>query len=122
MEHDFFTPQPIAADVYYFRSIFHNWSDKYCVKNLHKLIPALRPGARIVINERMLPDLSAITAAAAKRVLNLDIGMLQLLNSHQREEGEWPALFARADSRFRYVGAYQPVGAVRWIIEAEWIG
>lgn len=52
----------------------------------------------------------------------MDIGMLQLLNSSQRTEEEWPALFQRADSRFRYVGAYQPPGAVRWMIEAEWQG
>ncbi|KAF2485885.1 O-methyltransferase [Neohortaea acidophila] len=30
MSHDFFTPQPVVADVYLFRWILHNWSDKYC--------------------------------------------------------------------------------------------
>lgn len=48
--------------------------------------------------------------------------MLQLLNAQQREMNEWPALFAQADSRFRYLGAHQPPGAIRWIIEAEWQG
>lgn len=33
MEHDFFTPQPVeGADIYLFRWILHDWSDKYCVK------------------------------------------------------------------------------------------
>jgi len=53
---DFFTEQPSVADVYYFRWIFHNWSDKYCIQILRNLIPSLRPGARIVIHERVLPD------------------------------------------------------------------
>jgi hypothetical protein len=52
----------------------------------------------------------------------MDIGMLQLLNAQQREQKEWPELFRRADRRYRYLGAKKPVGAIRWIIEAEWEG
>jgi hypothetical protein len=55
-------------------------------------------------------------------VSNMDIGMLQLLNAQQREMHEWPELFKKADTRFRYLGAKQPSGAIRWIIEAEWQG
>lgn len=53
---------------------------------------------------------------------NLDVGMLQLLNAQQREIHEWPDLFRRAHPGFRYLGARQPPGAIRWIIEAEWQG
>lgn len=57
MTHDFLTEQPVqGADVYFFRWIFHNWSDKYCVKILKSLIPALKPGAKIVINDNVLPQ------------------------------------------------------------------
>jgi hypothetical protein len=55
MAHDFFTEQPVKdADIYYFRWIFHDWSDKYCVKILKALIPALKKGARIIMSERCL--------------------------------------------------------------------
>ena len=55
MAHDFFTDQPVKdADVYYFRWILHDWSDKYCIKILKSLIPALKPGARIMFSERCL--------------------------------------------------------------------
>ena len=55
MAHDMFTEQPVkGADVYYFRWIFHDWSDKYCIKILKSLIPALKPGARIMFSERCL--------------------------------------------------------------------
>ena len=57
MGHDFFTEQPVKdADVYFFRWIFHNWSDKYCVKILRALIPALKLGARLLIQDLLLPE------------------------------------------------------------------
>ena len=57
MPHDFFQPQPVkGADIYFFRWIFHNWSDKYAIKILKSLIPALKKGARIVANEFLLPE------------------------------------------------------------------
>jgi SAM-dependent methyltransferase len=51
--HDFFQEQPVKnAEIYYFRWILHDWSDKYCVKILQALIPALKPGARLLFSER----------------------------------------------------------------------
>lgn len=56
MAHDFFTTQPIKnADVYLFRWIFHDWSDKYSINILRALIPALKYDARILIHEYVLP-------------------------------------------------------------------
>jgi hypothetical protein len=53
--HNFFEEQPVKdADIYFFRWILHDWSDKYCVKILQALIPALKPGARLLFNERCL--------------------------------------------------------------------
>jgi chemotaxis methyl-accepting protein methylase len=41
--HGFFTEQPVKnADVYFLRSILHNWSDKYAIEILTNLIPALK--------------------------------------------------------------------------------
>lgn len=57
MEHDFFTKQPVqGADVYYFRWIFHDWPDKYAIRILRALIPALKVGARIVLSEYIVPE------------------------------------------------------------------
>ena len=56
MEHDFFTEQPVkGADVYLLRWILHDWSDSYAIKILRALIPALKKGARVVLNETVLP-------------------------------------------------------------------
>lgn len=56
MAHDFFEEQPIQADIYLFRYIFHNWSDSHVIKILRQLIPSLKLGARVVINETLLPE------------------------------------------------------------------
>ena len=57
MEHDFLTPQSVnGADIYLFRWILHDWSDKYCVKILQCLIPALKKGAQIVVNDICIPQ------------------------------------------------------------------
>ena len=49
--HDFLLPQPVQADAYFYRFIFHNWSDADSVKIIKALKPALKPGARLMIHE-----------------------------------------------------------------------
>lgn len=66
MQHDFFQDQTIAADVYLFRWILHDWSDKYAIKILRALIPALKGGAKVVLNEFVLPPPGAASAFISK--------------------------------------------------------
>ncbi|KAH6663535.1 S-adenosyl-L-methionine-dependent methyltransferase [Halenospora varia] len=54
--HDIFSDQTVVADVYYYGWVFHNWSNKYCIKILRSLVPALRPSARIIINDVCIPE------------------------------------------------------------------
>ena len=57
MAHDFFTEQPVKeADIHHLRWILHNWPDKYAVRILRNLIPALKEGARILVTEACLPN------------------------------------------------------------------
>ena len=56
MAHDFFTSQPVAAELYLFRYIFHNWPDAYAIKILRQLIPVLKHGSRVLINDHLLPE------------------------------------------------------------------
>ena len=60
MAYDFFAPQTIKADVYFFRWIFHNWSDKYCILILRAQIPALKPGAKLIIQDTCMPEPGAV--------------------------------------------------------------
>lgn len=66
--HDFLTPQPVVADIYFFRWIFHGFSEKYCIQILRQLIPALRKGSRVVINDGTLPDPGTVGWAEEKSI------------------------------------------------------
>ena len=79
MAHDFFKEaQPVhGADVYFFRFIFHNWPDKYCLKILRSLIPALKTGAKVVIIDYVLPGPGGFRSrweeTRARYVYNVDL-------------------------------------------------
>ncbi|KAJ4356522.1 uncharacterized protein N0V89_004556 [Didymosphaeria variabile] len=52
--HDFFDEQPVkGADVYLLARIMLNWSEKYCLKILRALVPALKVGAKILFYEHV---------------------------------------------------------------------
>ena len=55
--HSFFEPQIVhAAAAYVFRWVLRNWSDDLCIQILQNLVPALRTGVRILVNEACLPN------------------------------------------------------------------
>ena len=48
--HDFFKEQPVyGADVYMFKAIIHDWSDKLAIELLENVVIAMKPGSRILI-------------------------------------------------------------------------
>jgi trans-aconitate methyltransferase len=54
--HDLFALQTVQADVFFLRWILHNWPDKYCFMILRALIPVLRQGVRILIQDTLMPE------------------------------------------------------------------
>jgi hypothetical protein len=88
--------------VYFFRWIIHNYSTPYAVTILKNLVPALKPGARVVINDHCLPEPGLDTAWDDKLMRSMDMVMLTLLNAQERDEAEFRQLFAQADSRFQF--------------------
>lgn len=72
MEHDMFTPQPVAADIYLFRWIFHDWPDKYVIKILNQLVPAMKTGTRVLINEIILPEPNTLPLLRERRLRYVD--------------------------------------------------
>ncbi|MCJ1244006.1 hypothetical protein MMC30_001203 [Trapelia coarctata] len=121
MGHDFLTEQPVKdADIYLFRWVLHNWADKYCVQILRNLIPALKPGARVIINDSVLPEPGTLSAWPEERVRSIDLIMLVIQNSRERELDDWAKLFEVADKRFKFLGGKLPPGSKFWILEASW--
>lgn len=134
--HDFFSKQPLQnADVYFLRKILHDWSDHLCVQILLHLVPALKPGARIVVCETVLPEMAkpgyeqellrwvSLTALGLEILKqdnrNSDLGMLMCLNGCERTESDWRKLFASADERFKLDFEYLE-GGVQGLIKATW--
>ena len=120
--HDFFTPQTVEAEVYFFRSIFHGFADKYCVKILQALRPALRKGAKVVINDGALPEPLTAGYIEERSLRTLDLFMQVTVNAREREADDWKGLFAAADERYVFKGTWKPKGSRMWFIEAEWTG
>lgn len=122
--HDFFTPQPVrGADVYLFRWILHNHSDKYSVAMLRALIPALKKGARVVVNDHVLKGGFGEERLWDEKIIRtMDLVMLTLLNAKERDEAAFRALFGLVDSRFRFVGVRRAEGCRMGVVEAVWEG
>ena len=69
--HDVFTEPPeIAkgAHVYLFCRVFHNRSDKYSIKILRNLVPALKNGARILISHVCVPAPNSLSSALEGKI------------------------------------------------------
>ncbi|KAI0018327.1 O-methyltransferase [Xylariomycetidae sp. FL0641] len=94
MANDFFQDQPVRdADVYHFRCIFHDWSDQYCLKLLRALMPALKPGAGVIISDFVVPDSGTTSWYREGLVRGFDLAMMELFNAREREQRDWQRLF-----------------------------
>lgn len=120
MAHDFFTPQPVVAEIYFLRWIFHNWSDKYCVKILQALIPALRPGAKVIISEAVMPGPEGMPKSMESIIRGFDLVMSSIQNARERELEDWKHLFSKADKRFEFERSISPPGSNHSLIVAAW--
>lgn len=117
--HDFFEPQPVVAEAYLFRHIFHGFSDKYAIEMLRALIPALRVGAHIIINEYTLPAPGTVSRLEEKNIRTMDVLLQTVCNSRERDVDDWKRLFAQADRRFRWLGAWKSTGRL-WFVDVTW--
>lgn len=141
LPHDFFTTQPVKnAEVYFLRMILHNYSDKYCVKILHHLMPAMRKGpggSKLLIADQVMQPMrgssswdsssegsTGISARDENAMRFLDLQMLIMLNAKEREMVDWEALFRRAsegreEGVLKVTGRRKPEGGVHSIIVVE---
>jgi hypothetical protein len=121
MAHDFFEPQPVkGAKVYLFRWILHNWPEKYCLRILQALIPALEDGSRLLIMDVVVPPVGEIPKTIEKEVRWMDLAMLALFNAGDRQADQWKRVVEKADPRFKYKGIKMIPGSNLSFIEAVW--
>ncbi|EGE01163.1 sterigmatocystin 8-O-methyltransferase [Trichophyton equinum CBS 127.97] len=122
LAHSLFDPQPIRADVYFFRWILHNWSDAYCIRILRAQLPALKPGARLVIQEVSMPEPGSMAYWNERDIRSMDLEMAFTFNSRERTLADWEALFKAADAGFVLKGVVNPPGSAMGILEFVWEG
>ncbi|KAI1323637.1 S-adenosyl-L-methionine-dependent methyltransferase [Xylariaceae sp. FL0255] len=121
--HSFFDEQVIrGADAYIFRCVFHDWADPYVVRILRNQIPALKPGARIIINERCLepPDPSTLFKDQFASACN--IYMQVCANAKERSREDWARVLTEADERFEIISIVTPRHSALSLIEVLWNG
>ncbi|KAI1427081.1 S-adenosyl-L-methionine-dependent methyltransferase [Xylaria sp. FL1777] len=124
--HSFFEQQPlVGADVYFLRQVIHDWPGPEAVSILRALTPALKPGARVLVSEYVVPSPAELGEPSrvleAKRIRQMDLQMMAVLNAKERTKDELVSLFTAADSRFRFNATYQaPEDRKVCILEAIW--
>jgi predicted O-methyltransferase YrrM len=119
--YNFFTEQPVKnADVYFFRMIFHNWGDKYCIQILKNLIPALKKGSRVVINDNVVPPGGVLSPYKDRTICAFDLVMKGCFNAKERSAEDWTKMLKAADERFMIKDVIQPKGSQLQIIDVQW--
>lgn len=118
MPHDFFQPQPVVdADVYLLRMIIHDWPDAEALKILLSLVTAMKPGARLLIMDTVLPQAGTIMTVEESRLRVRDLTMMQVFNAKEREADDWEVLLKSAGLQIDNVN--QPEGSVMSVMDVS---
>jgi hypothetical protein len=120
MAQDFLDPQMLqGVDVFIIRWVLHNWSDKYCIQILRNLIPAMKPGTKVLLYEFVLtrePEKDVTRKAA----LRLDMVMATGFNGRERTAEGFQMLLAAADERYVMRSVKCPIASGLSLIEVDW--
>ena len=91
----FFEAIPEGADTYLLKYILHDWDDGRAAEILAVCRRAMRPGARLIVIDHVLPA-RAVNAPRESRVLTIDMQMHVLFGSRERTEAELRSMLAEA--------------------------
>ncbi|TCC63084.1 methyltransferase [Kribbella pittospori] len=91
---DFFDAVPGGGDVYLLKQILHDWDDEAVVAILRSCRAAMSPDARLLILERLLPE---VTGPDDLPTLLVDLHMLVITGGRERTAEEFRGLLEQAD-------------------------
>ncbi|KFA56101.1 hypothetical protein S40293_00201 [Stachybotrys chartarum IBT 40293] len=122
--HDFFTPQTVQADIYMIKLILHDWPDAESVKILRGLIPALRPGSKVLFIDYVGKQINAAELPRSIQQMGTatDLRMMALFNAEERPVEAWKSIFREADERFEITRVEANALTFYVAIEAVWRG
>ncbi|KAI0538357.1 O-methyltransferase-domain-containing protein [Xylaria digitata] len=122
VEHDFFTPQTMEPPaVFILRFILHNWADKYAIRILRSLVPAMRKGTKVLIHECVLRD-GPVTDLTSRFWFQTDAIMATIFNGQERTAAEYERLLKGADPRYVVEAVCRSEGSHMSILEVGWTG
>ncbi|KAJ8124087.1 hypothetical protein ONZ43_g113 [Nemania bipapillata] len=120
VEHDFFAPQTMEPPTaFILRYILHNWADKYAIRILQNLIPAMRKGTKVLIYEYVLED-GPVTNLSGRFGFQMDAIMATTFNAQERTAAEYERILKEADSRYVVEAVCRPKGSTMSIIHVGW--
>lgn len=133
MAHDFFNPQPVEADIYMIKLILHDWPDAESVKILRGLVPAMRPGAKVLFIDYVGKQAAPADGVNGEKAEPLprsiqqmgtatDLRMMALFNAEERPVDAWKEIFKAADERFEIQRVEANPLTFYVVIEAVWRG
>jgi SAM-dependent methyltransferase len=107
---DFFASVPAGGDAYLLKHILHDWNDERALTLLESCHRAMKPGARLLIAELIIPPGNEPFVGK-----ELDIQMLIATGGRERTKEEYEALLHQAGFKLRRV---VPTPFVVCVIEA----
>jgi len=87
---NFFEKVPSGGDIYFLKSIIHDWNDEKSVEILSKIREELSPEGRVAVLDRNVKEVGDVVASF------MDLHMLAVLGAKERNEKEFQHIFERA--------------------------
>jgi hypothetical protein len=88
---DFFQSVPPGADAHILRWIIHDWSEAEAGTILGKVPEAMKPGARLLVLDELIPETPELVPGKW-----IDLLMLAITGGRERTEKEYHELLSRA--------------------------
>lgn len=121
MVHDFRKEQPIEdADAYLICQCITNWSDRDLAGIFQQLIPALKPGARLLVCDRKWQELGTDPEVEVLEHRRVDLIVLTNTNGRVRNLDEVLKVFELADGRFKFKALHTAKGSPFMVCEMIW--
>ena len=121
--HNCFHEQKTIADAYLLRQILHDWPDEDAERIVRNIVPAMRPGARLLIMDIVVPQPGAISQYMEKYLRVYDISMFSMFSAKERTLQQLCELVGRCDTRLRFEGVNCPPGSaasmLSWVYVAD---
>jgi O-methyltransferase domain/Dimerisation domain len=112
----FFESVPAGADAIIMKYIIHDWNDERCVQILRNCHHALKPGARLLVVDRIMPSRLEVTPDHLAVTL-ADLNMLRGPGGCERTEDEHRELLAKGGFRMTRVAPFGRVSVIESVAE-----